>query len=143
MHIVARARQFVESLRALLHRSEVERRRCPVCGSSRVHRHGFYTRRPYTLHGRRTVAVQRYRCQACGATHADAHPDLLPGGHYSRSVRRCAIDQWLRWVQRHTGSSLRRVAEWLRAVIGHQGRWALWYPVGDPWVRRRSGRPAR
>lgn len=133
MHIVARARQFVESLRVLLHRSEAERRRCPVCGSSRVHRHGSYTRRPYTLHGRLTLSVQRYRCQACRATHADAHPDLPPGAHYSRSVRRCAIDQYL-----HTRSSLRRVAEWLRSQIGQQERWAHWHPLGEPWGREEA-----
>ncbi|MHB1296852.1 MAG: pyruvate formate lyase family protein, partial [Anaerolineae bacterium] len=49
---------------------EVEQRRCPACQSTWVHRHGSYTRRPYTLSGRQTVAVQRYRCQRCGATYA-------------------------------------------------------------------------
>ena len=92
MHIVARARAFVESLRAIARRSEAERRRCRVCRSTHVHRHGTYPRRPYTLEGRQTLAVQRYRCQGCGATHSDEHPDLIPGAHYSRGVRRHAID---------------------------------------------------
>lgn len=52
MAIVARARLFVESLRAIAGRTEPERRCCPTCGSSHVHRHGSYTRRPYTLQGR-------------------------------------------------------------------------------------------
>jgi len=133
MHIVARARQFVEFLRAIARRTEVERRRCPSCGSTHVHRHGTYRRRPYTLHGRLTLAVQRYRCQDCGATHSPEHPDLPAGAHYSRSVRRFVIDQW-----QHSGSSLRRVAEWARAIIGHQGRWDVWHPVGDPWGREGS-----
>lgn len=136
MGIVARARAFVESIHAIVRRSETERRRCPACGSSWVYRHGRYCRRAVTLGGRQSIAIQRYRCQECGATHSDAHPDLIPGGHYSRSVRRCAIDQWL-----HTGSSLRRVAEWMRSSIGHQERWLLWHVVpttldGSPGVAR-------
>lgn len=130
MHIVARARQFVESLRAIAHRSEIERRRCPSCGSTHVHRHGSYKRHPITLHGRVTITVQRYHCQSCGITHGPEHPDLLPGAHYARSVRRYVIDQWL-----HSGSSLRRVAEWARAIIGQQGRWQLWNPLGDLWAK--------
>ena len=124
MHIVARARAFVESVRAIARRTQAERRRCRVCRSSRVHRHGTYRRRPYTLERRQTLAVQRYRCQDCGATHSDEHPDLIPGAHYSRSVRRYAIDQWL-----HSGSSLRRVAEWTRSMIGHQERWWFWHLI--------------
>jgi transposase-like protein len=127
MHIVARARAFVESLRAIRRRSDVDRRRCRVCGSVQVHKHGTYTRRPWTLEGRQAVAVQRYQCQSCGATHADEHPDLIPGGHYSRSVRRYAVDQWL-----HAGSSLRRVAEMVRSLIGHQERWHMWHVGSRP-----------
>jgi hypothetical protein len=46
-------------------------------------------------------------------------------------VSRCTQrDQW-----QHSGSSLRRVAEWARAIIGHQGRWDVWHPLGDLWGR--------
>ena len=128
MHIVARARAFVESLRAICHRREPERRRCPVCGSNHVHRNGVYRRRPYTLDGRRELPMQRYECQDCKASHSDEHPDLAPGAHYARSVRRYAIDQWL-----HGGSSLRRVAKQVRSVIGHQERWRIWFPIPDAW----------
>jgi transposase-like protein len=128
MHIVARARAFVQSLRAKHRPPALERRRCPVCGSTHSHRHGQYLRRPITLDGRRDLAVQRYKCQACGATHSDEHPDLAPGAHYARSVRRYALDQWLQGR-----SSLRRVAEQVRSVIGHQERWRLWCPVPDAW----------
>lgn len=128
MAIVARARAFVESLRAIARRTELERRRCPSCGSTHVHRHGTYLRYPYTLQGRRTVVMQRYRCQDCRLTYTPEHPDLPPGARYARSVRRCAIDQYL-----HTRSSLRRVAEWLRSEIGHQERWAIWHPLGALW----------
>ena len=128
MHIVARARAFVQSLLAISRRSALERRRCDACGSTHVHKHGFRRRRPYTLEGRKDLPVQRYRCQTCGATHSDEHPDLPPGAHYARSVRRYAIDQW-----QHGGSSLRQVAEQVRSVIGHQERWSLWFPVLDAW----------
>jgi transposase-like protein len=128
MHMVARARAFVESLRAKRRPSELERRRCPACGSTHSHRHGQYLRKPFTMGGRVTHAVQRYECQACGATHADEHPDLAPGARYARSVRRYAIDQWLQGR-----SSLRRVAEQVRSLIGHQERWKIWFPVLDAW----------
>jgi transposase-like protein len=128
MSIVARARAFVESLRAIARRTELERRRCPACGSTHVHRHGTYARHPYTLQGRRRIARQRYRCQDCRLTHTPEHPDLAPGARYARSVRRYALDQYL-----HTRSSLRRVAEWVRSHIGHQERWGLWHPLGALW----------
>jgi len=127
MHIVAQARAFVESLMAMGRRREVERRRCRACGSSQVYKHGRYTRRPWTLEGRQMVAVQRYRCQWCGATQSDQHPDLPPGSWYARSVRRYAIDHWL-----HAGSSLRRVAEMVRSLIGRQERWHIWHMGSIP-----------
>ena len=124
MHIVARARAFVESLRSLVQRRDWDWRQCPVCGSRQVHRHGTYTRRPWTLEGRREVPIQRYRCQRCRATHSQLHADLPPGRWYARSVQRYAIDHWL-----YMGSSLRRVAEWVRSVVGQQERWQMWYPL--------------
>jgi transposase-like protein len=127
MHIVARARAFVESLMAIGRRRDVERRRCRTCQSTQVYKHGRYTRHPYTLEGRQTIAVQRYCCQSCGATHSDEHPDLPPGGWYARSVRRYAIDHWL-----HAGSSLRRVAEMVRSLIGRQERWHFWHIGSAP-----------
>lgn len=122
MHIVARARAFVESLASIGRRREMDRRQCQVCQSRQVYKHGTYTRRPWTLAGRQTVVVQRYRCQSCGATHSDERPDLLAGGWYARSVRRYAIDQWL-----HGGGSLRRVTEMVRSLVGRQERWHIWH----------------
>jgi len=124
MHIVARARAFVESLRRLAQCRDLDWRRCPVCGSHHVYRHGSYTRHPWTLEGRMTVQVQRYQCQDCLATFSASLPDLAPGRWYARSVQRYAMDGWL-----HLGSSLRRVAEWVRSVIGKQERWQVWYPL--------------
>jgi hypothetical protein len=121
MNIMDRARAFVEWNSAIARQREEDRRRCPVCGSTQVYRHGSYTRHPWTMEGRQTVRVQRYRCQICRATHSEAHADLVPGGWYARSVRRYTIDQWL-----HGGSSLRRVAEQTRSLIGHQERWHIW-----------------
>ena len=127
MHIVARARAFVESLRRLAQRSERGWRHCPVCGSWQVHRHGTYTRHPWTIEGRQEVRIQRYQCQRCRVTYSESLPDLPPGRWYARSVQRYAMDQWL-----HTGSSLRRVAEWVRSVVGRQERWQIWYPLSAP-----------
>jgi hypothetical protein len=127
MHIVARARAYVESLRHLARRRDGDWRHCPICGSRQVHRHGAYTRRPWTMEGRREVSIQRYRCQCCRATHSALLADLPPGCWYARSVQRYAMDQWL-----HMGSSLRRVAEWVRSVVGQQERWQIWYPLSFP-----------
>ncbi len=124
MDIVARARAFVEYLRRLGQRRDQDWRHCQVCGSRQVHRHGRYTRHPWTLEGRIARPVQRYQCQACKATHSELFADLAPGRWYTRSVQRCAMDQWM-----HLGSSLRRVAEWVRSVVGKQERWQVWHPL--------------
>ncbi|MBC7076790.1 MAG: transposase family protein [Synergistales bacterium] len=127
MHIVARALAFVESLRRLAQRRDRDRRHCPVCGSERVYRHGHYTRHPWTMEGHVTLPVQRYRCQDCRATYSETFPDLAAGRWYARSVQRQTIDAWL-----HLVSSLRRVAEWMRSLMGKQERWRIWYPLSAP-----------
>ena len=124
MNIVARARVFVESLRRLGRRTEWERRQCPTCGSNNVHKHGSYTRRPYTSTGRKEVRVQRYCCQDCGATHSETLPELVIGSWYAREVQRYTIDMYL-----DLGSSFRRVAEWVRSEVGRQERWHIWHPL--------------
>ena len=126
MHIVARAHAFVESLQRLAGRRDRDWRRCTVCGSGRVYRHGSYTRRPWTLEGRVVRSVQRYQCQECKATHSESFADVAPGRWYARSVQRYTIDGWL-----HLGSSLRRVAEWVRSVVGKQERWHIWHPLSS------------
>lgn len=127
MHIVARARAFVESLRSLARRRDWAWRHCPACGSQHVYRHGSYMRRPWTLKGRITRPVQRYQCQDCLATYSETFADLAPGRWYARSVQRYALDGWL-----HLGSSLRRVAEWVRSEVGKQERWQIWHPLSPP-----------
>lgn len=124
MDIVTRARAFVESLHRLAQRHDRDWRECPVCGSGQVYRHGSYTRRPWTLEGRIARPVQRYQCQKCKATYSESFADLAAGRWYARSVQRYAIDEWL-----HLGSSLRRVAEWVRSVVGKQERWQIWHPL--------------
>jgi hypothetical protein len=124
MDIVARARAFVESLRRLAQCGDRDWRRCLACGSRHVNRHGSYTRSPWTLEGRITRIVQRYECQDCGATHSESFADLAPGRWYAREVQRYAMDGWV-----HLGSSLRRVAEWVRSVVGKQERWQIWHPL--------------
>lgn len=127
MHIVARARAFVESLRRLAQRRDQDMRHCPSCGGHHVYRHGHYVRHPWTMAGRVTLAVQRYRCQDCRATYSEPLAEVAPGRWYARSVQREAMDAWL-----HMGSSLRRVAEWMRSVMGKQERWQIWNPLSPP-----------
>ncbi len=127
MHIMDRARAFVESLRRMSQRSENDRRCCPLCHTPGAIKHGFRVRRPYTFRGRIEVRVQRYLCEACGGTYSEDHPDLPVGSWYARSVQRYAIDQWM-----YTGSSFRRVAEWVRSMVGKQERWQVWHPTSTP-----------
>ena len=101
-------------------------RRCPRCEQTITWKHGTYTRRPWTLAGRQHVRVQRYWCVRCRQTYSETSPWLVRGSWYAREVQRSAIDLWL-----HSGTSLRRTAEWLRSLLGHQERWRLWRPL-DP-----------
>ncbi len=67
------------------------------------------------------VRVQRHRCLSCRRAYSESSPWLVRGSWYAREVHRCAVDHW-----QHTGSSLRRTAEWLRSLLGHQERWGIW-----------------
>jgi len=49
MNIITRARAFVESLLAIGRRREADRRRCRVCQSGQVYKHGTYTRHPWKI----------------------------------------------------------------------------------------------
>jgi transposase-like protein len=137
MTILERGRQFVQWLRGLAQRTPWEERQCPHCQSQETWKHGTYTRRPWTLSGRRVLVVQRYRCRRCGRTFT---PDLAAVERrrwYGREVRRCAIDLW-----QHGGTSLRRTAEWIRSVLGRQERFLRWWPLAaapPPEQRCRLG----
>jgi len=126
MDIIERGRAFLQSLRALARRSGWEWRRCPRCGETDTWRHGTYTRQPRFLAGRQRVVVQRHWCRRCRRTYSERSALLVRGSHYAREVHRCAIDLW-----QHGGSSLRRTAELVRSLCGHQERWRLWRPL-DP-----------
>jgi len=84
-------------------------------------KYGAYVRRPWFLEGRREVRVQRHRCHSCRRTYAERSALLIRGSWYAREVHRLGIDQW-----QHTGTSLRRTAEWIRSWLGRQERWQLW-----------------
>jgi len=118
MNIIEQGRAFVESLRELASRSAWAWRRCPYCGQTNTYRNGSYVRRPWGLGGRRRVRVQRHYCRACRRSYSEQEAGLVVGSWYAREVRRMAVDQW-----QHSGTSLRRGAEWLRSLIGHQERW--------------------
>jgi hypothetical protein len=127
LHIVERARAFVQSLRELAGRSAWDWRRCPRCGETLTYRNGSYTRHPWCFEGRRAVRVQRHRCHRCRRTYSERSARLVRGSWYAREVHRCAVDHW-----QHVGSSARRTAELLRSWLGRQERWQLWRPVDAP-----------
>ena len=132
MNIIERAKAFVQSLRELAGRSAWDWRRCPRCGDNDTVKHGAYARRPWFLTGRRTVKVQRHKCNRCSSqggisTYSERSPLLIRGSWYAREVRRYSIDLW-----QHGRSSLRRTAELVRSLLGHQERWLLWCPLDEP-----------
>jgi transposase-like protein len=130
MNIVERAREFVERLAALAGGSGWDWRRCPHCGSSNTERHGHYKRHPWTLSGQESLLVQRHLCRECGHTYGEESARVGRRRRYGRDVQRLSLDQW-----RHCGSSLRRVASFVRSLIGHQERFLLW----QPWANRVQG----
>lgn len=127
MNILERAGQFVQRLVELRNRTSWQWRQCIHCGSTNTTKYGHYARHPWTLHGREEVSVQRHRCKDCGKTYAEESPELIRRSWYSREVHRAAIDWW-----QFGGSSLRRVAEIMRSLIGRQERWLMWHPLAEP-----------
>ena len=117
MNIVQRAREFVQQQHA-----KTDWQRCPHCGSKQTQRHGRYERHPWRLCSRQTVSVQRHRCLTCGRTYSELPSGLKRGSWYGREVQRLSVDLWL-----HGRMSLRRVAEFVRSVLGRQERWRLWH----------------
>ena len=137
MNIVERGRQFLQWLRGLEQRTPWDERQCPHCQSHETWKHGAYARHPWTLSGRQTVVMQRYRCRRCGRTFTPAAAAVARRCWYGRDVRRCAIDLW-----QHGGSSVRRTAEWVRSLVGRQERFLVWWPLATapaPAVRCRLG----
>ena len=121
MNIIDQAKAFVQSLHELASRPEWYWRRCPHCESTITCKYGKYQRRAWFFEGRREVQVQRHRCGSCGRTYSEQSALLVAGSWYAREVHRLAIDQW-----QHSGTSLRRAAEWIRSLLGKQERWLLW-----------------
>lgn len=126
MNIIERGRAFGQSLRALAGRTAWAWKQCPRCGSTLTIKNGSYTRRPWFLAGRQTVRVQRHLCHGCGQSYSEQSAFVVRGHWYAREVQRCALDQW-----QHTGTSLRRTAEWLRSWLGRQERWQVWCPLAE------------
>ena len=123
MNIIERARAFVEGLGELARRDRWGWRRCPHCGSSETICNGHYGRYPYRLAGRERVRVQRHLCHDCGRSYSETVAWLAERCRYSREVQRLSLDLWL-----HFGSSLRRSAELVRSLVGHQERFLIWQP---------------
>ena len=122
MNMIERGRDFVQKVRELAGRSAWEWRRCPRCGKSWTRKNGGRFRHPWTLEGRKRVRIQRHWCYTCQGTYSEEHAWLVVGSWYAREVHRCAVDKWV-----HERSSLRRVAEFLRSLLGRQERWWLWH----------------
>ena len=108
-------------MKTLVGRTASSWRRCPHCGGTDTHRHGSYTRLPWTLNGRQAIRVQRHRCRGCRKSYSETSYLLVRGGWYAREVRRLCLDEWL-----HGRTSLRRAAEFVRSFLGQQERWLLW-----------------
>jgi transposase-like protein len=130
MNIIERGRDFVQKLQALAQRSVWEWRRCPQCGGTWTIKNGGRRVYPYSFGGRRTVRIQRHECHGCGTFYDEEYAFLVRGSWYGREVHRYAVDGWV-----HLRSSLRRVAEMVRSVIGKQERWWMWHP----WEKRPEG----
>ena len=131
MNIMQRAQAFVQSLHQLAKRSAWDWRRCPKCGDTDTCRWGSYTRHPWFLRGRKTVVVQRHKCNPCSqhgkiSTYSELSPLLIRGSWYAREVHRFSIDLW-----QHVGTSLRRAAELARSLLGRQERWLMWRVFSD------------
>ena len=124
MNIIARADQFRQRLFGIRDLSTYDWKCCPHCGSEGTDCNGGYHRHPYTEGGRIDVYVQCHICKACRRSYYETDASLIKGSHYSRSVHRMAIDHCV-----HFGSSVRKTAELLRSLVGHQERWRLWNPL--------------
>jgi transposase-like protein len=127
MNMIERGRHFVEGLRGLAKRKPADWRRCPRCKGMFTRKNGSYTRRPWRMDGREEVRVQRHWCSMCRQTYTEEDPGLPRKAWYGREVQRCAVDEWV-----HVGTSLRKVAERVRSVIGRQERWWKWYVWKEP-----------
>ncbi len=129
MNIIERGRAFVQVLKELANRTAWEWRRCPRCGDTDTVKYGTYTSHVWFLDGRREVVVQRHKCNSCSAsgqtfTYSERSALLIRRSWYAREVQRCSADHW-----QHGRSSLRRTAEFIRSLLGHQERWLLWRPL--------------
>jgi transposase-like protein len=119
--MIERGHEFVQRLRGLAQRSATDWRECPRCGSAQTVKNGSYKRRPQRFIERQEVRVQRHLCHGCGQTYSEKSPDLVARSWYGREVHRMAVDHWV-----HMRCSLRRTAEVLRSLMGHQERWLIW-----------------
>ncbi len=130
MNIIERGKAFGQHLRELANRSAWDWRRCPHCGFTDTVRNGKRKVYPWTIEGRKEVRIQRHLCHWCKGkgegkgSYSETSPFLVRGSWYARDVHRLAIDHW-----QHMGSSLRRTAEIVRSILGHQERWLLWRPL--------------
>ena len=73
------------------------------------------------------MRIQRHLCQKCGKSYSEEYAFLVRRSWYGRDVRRYAVDQWV-----HGRTSLRRTAEFVRSLMGHQDRWWYWHPWEEP-----------
>jgi hypothetical protein len=130
MNIIDRASAFVHSLKAQASKTVWDWRKCPKCGGTETIRYGTYPVHPWFLDGRRTVVVQRHKCNRCSGsaalggktfTYSEQSPYLVRGSWYAREVHRLGIDFW-----QHGRTSLRRASEFVRSLVGHQERWLFW-----------------
>jgi hypothetical protein len=141
MNIVDQAQAFAKCLQDMTNRSAWQWRRCPKCGDTDTAKYGTYARRLWCLGGRKTIVVQRHKCTLCSSaagktvTYSETSALRVRGSWYAREVHRLSVDHWL-----HGRSSLRRTAEFVRSMLGHQERWQMWRPQDQRPNRRAECR---
>ena len=86
-----------------------EEKRCPRCGSTRVHGHGWRKRRVRDWQ-HTEVEVRRLRCAICGATWTVYPEGVQPGSRFSLRAEQAMV---LLYV---LGLSYRKAAMWMRAL---------------------------
>ena len=137
MHIVARARAFVESLRGLVQRRDWEWRHCPVRGSRQVHRHDTDAGPPSAAGGNASELVLGQSGTYPSSIAGQAGASMVgrgDGRRYDLAVdtrsRYNGFTTWLRW---------RLGRETSRLVIHHACLDLLGQPIAS-WVARRCMR---
>jgi hypothetical protein len=118
-----------EGLKQAIRQSEEQEKRCPHCGSERVHMQGTKRRVLLTSFGRVEVALRRLRCQQCGQLFRPAEHCLaeVKGHNVTEDLRELATLVGCSWPYETAAGVLKRLSgvqlshERLRQLTNEQG----------------------